>query len=52
MNNLKKCPKRGCEILVSRDRLRCKEHWDELSWQERDAWMKRNEGADDEVSSD
>ena len=48
--NLKECPKRGCEILVPRGRLRCKEHWDELSWRERDAWMKRNKGADDEVS--
>ena len=52
MNRMKKCPVPGCEIMVPPDRLCCKEHWDELSWQKRLAFMLRGKiGADDEQAN-
>ena len=48
MKRMRKCPVPGCEIMVPPRRFCCKKHWDELPWRERDAWMNRNKGADDE----
>lgn len=52
MKNLKKCPKRGCDILIPPGRMRCTKHWNELPSRVRVAWMRRNQvGADNDFRS-
>ncbi len=42
MNRMIECPKPGCLTLIAPDRFCCTMHWNELSWRERRAWMKRS----------